>query len=129
MVSIKNLAKGHLPLSQKDIEKIALSVLGKKYEASIVIGGDALLKKLNEEYRQKEGTTNVLSFSLSPQSGEIFLNEKKIAREARDAGKKIKNHFAYIFIHALLHLKGMSHGSTMEKEEKKILARFSRITN
>ncbi len=129
MVSVRNLAKGRLPLSQKTITHIASSVLGSAYEASIVIAENSLLKKLNEEHRGKEGTTNVLSFSLTATSGEIFLNNKRIAEEARNAGKKIAPYFAYIFIHALLHLKGFTHGSTMETEEKKFLKRFSRITN
>jgi len=129
MVFIKNLVKKRLPLSPKKIKDIAVSMLGTKYEISIVVGGDALLKKLNVSYRKKKDTTNVLSFSLAPNLGEVFLNEKRIALEARISGKKVGEHFAYILIHALLHLKGFAHGSTMEREEKKILSRFSRITN
>jgi probable rRNA maturation factor len=128
MVSVRKVVNKRLPLSQAAIKQIAVSVLGKNYEASIVIAGDALLKKLNEAHRQKPGTTNVLSFSLTKTSGEIFLNEKKIALEARAAGKNVRLHFMYIFIHALLHLKGFTHGGTMENEEKKFLSRFSRIT-
>ncbi len=88
-------------------EEIKKKVLGKDFDLSVVMANDAMMKKLNETYRKKKGATDVLSFSLSKNMGEIFIN------------KKAKNP-DYLFLHSLLHLKGLNHGKKMEKEEKKI---------
>lgn len=92
---------------RKKWQKIKNSVLGKGYDLSAVFASNDLMKKLNETYRKKKGATNVLSFSLSPTLGEIFINKKAVNPD-------------YLFIHSLLHLKGSKHGKRMEKEEKKL---------
>jgi probable rRNA maturation factor len=90
-----------------DWKKIKDRVLGKDYDLSAVSASDALMKKLNKTYRKKKGSANVLSFPLSKKMGEIFIN--KNAKQ-----KKL------LFIHSLLHLKGLKHGKIMEREEKKL---------
>ena len=61
-------------------EKIANAVLGTKYELSLVICGDALARKMNHKYRKKSYKPNVLSFPLSKNEGEVFLNVRAAAR-------------------------------------------------
>lgn len=95
----------------KKWQKLKDNILGKKFDLSVVFADDNLLKKLNRKYRKKNKTTSVLSFPLSKQQGEIFLNKRY----------KRKKYLNYLFIHSLLHLKGYRHGTKMEKEEKKIL--------
>jgi len=87
--------------------EIKNQVLGKKFDLSVVMADANLMKKLNEIYRKKEGPTDVLSFSLSPTMGEIFISKKATQKD-------------YLFIHSLLHLKGLKHGKIMEKEEQKL---------
>jgi probable rRNA maturation factor len=121
--SITNKTKGKVPpLPFVDIKN---SVLGKKYSLSLVIAGDTLSRKLNKTYRNKDKPTNVLSFSLGDTEGEIFLNLKKAKAEAPQFSEKYKNFVGYLFIHGLLHLKGMDHGSTMENTERKIRRKFN----
>ncbi len=88
-------------------EKIKDKVLGKKYDLSVVMAPEAMMKKLNEVYRKKTGPADVLSFPLSPTMGEIFISKKATRPD-------------YLFIHSLLHLKGFRHGKKMEAEEQKI---------
>jgi len=91
--------------------KLKEKVLGKSYELSLVFVGKATSHKLNALYRDKDKPTNVLSFPLSKTSGEIFID------------LSFTDHSViFLFIHGLLHLKGMQHGATMEREEKKLLA-------
>ena len=92
---------------RKRWEEIKNLVLGKKFDLSVVLAGGAMMKKLNETYRKKKGPTDVLSFSLSPTMGEIFINKKASRKD-------------FLFIHSLLHLKGLKHGKIMEKEEQKL---------
>lgn len=97
--------------NDKDFRKIKNKILGSQYELSLVFTADPLIKRLNRTYRGVDKPTNVLAFPLSPTSGEIFINPSR----AKPFSAK------QLFIHACLHLKGMGHGDTMERAEKKLL--------
>jgi ssRNA-specific RNase YbeY (16S rRNA maturation enzyme) len=114
--SITNQTKR--PLPRGPFEKLKDKVVGKKYELSLVFIGNKDSHKLNLLYRGKDKPTNVLSFPLSKTSGEIFID------------LSFKEHSViFLFIHGLLHLKGMQHGATMEREEKKLLAHVQTLRN
>ncbi|KKU77157.1 MAG: putative rRNA maturation factor [Parcubacteria group bacterium GW2011_GWA2_47_7] len=99
-------------------------VLGKKYSLSLVVIGDKRSTTLNTRYRNKTYTPNVLSFPLDKHNGEIFMNLKQAKREHRARGESYEYFVALLFIHSMLHLIGMRHGSTMEQEEQALLASF-----
>jgi rRNA maturation RNase YbeY len=101
---------------KKEWQKIKDEVLGKDYELSLVFAENDLMKRLNERYRKKRGASEVLSFGLSEKMGEIFIN--------KNLKLKNKNYMDYLFIHSLLHLKGLKHGKLMKAEEEKILKKF-----
>ncbi len=109
---------------KKQFEKIASAILPKKYELSIVYADDKLSKYLNKKYRGKNYPANVLSFPLSKNSGEIFLNKKRISADAKKFGLSSKNCLAYMFIHGTLHLKGHQHSARMDAQEKRFLKMF-----
>lgn len=87
--------------------------------------GDTKSRTLNKRYRGKDKPTNVLSFPLDENTGEIFLNADAAAREARRGGISIQQHTVFLFIHGLLHLKGLKHGATMERLEQALVRRFA----
>lgn len=105
-------------------EAIAEKTLGKKYELSLVICGDELAQKMNREYRKKTYKPNVLSFPLSKNEGEIFLNVRCAERESRKFNVPLKERLALLFVHGCLHLKGLDHGKKMEAEERRLLKQF-----
>ena len=122
-VSITNTTKGrplYLPY-----RRLAAWVLPKNYALSIVIVGDKESRELNRRFRKKNTPANVLSFPLAATEGELFLNPRKAKRDAPAFGMPYKIFLAYLVIHGMLHLKGLSHGSTMEQAEKKLLKRLS----
>ncbi len=106
-------------------EKIARAVLGRHYELSLVICGDALARRMNITYRKKTYKPNVLSFPLTKKEGEIFLNMRQAEREAQQFGVSPRERLALLFVHGCYHLKGLSHGRTMEARERRILRAFS----
>jgi probable rRNA maturation factor len=119
---ITNTTYGKLPrLPFVDMKN---AILGKKYDLSLVVVGNVGSQKLNRLYRSKNKPTNVLSFSLSKNSGEIFLNLTAARREATFYDLRFTNFVGYLFIHACLHLKGREHGSRMEQAESKFLRKF-----
>ena len=113
-IGICNLTTGKLP--RLPFEHFKKAALEKNYILSLVFTDIKLAKKLNKTYRGKNKPANVLSFALTRESGEIFINLSIAKTPVR---------IARLFIHALCHLKGMRHGSKMESEERKILQSFS----
>ncbi len=120
-VSIRT--KGTLP--RVPFASIKEAILGEKYELSISFVGPTLSRTLNTTYRGKNKPTNVLSFALSKQSGEVVLCESVMKKEYKKFGMSYKKFVIFLLIHGMLHLKGYDHGSTMESEERKFLKKFS----
>ncbi len=100
--------------------KIKTEVLGEAYDLSFAFVTPVQMrkamkfKKLPPNELTKTQTSNVLSFPLSKKSGEILI--------CKAAAKPYT--VEYLFIHGLLHIKGMKHSDTMERAEDKLLKRF-----
>jgi len=92
--------------------------------------------ELNEKYRHKSGSTNVLSFPYQPTAemnlavwGDLVICAPVVAREAQQQQKPEQAHWAHMLIHGLLHLQGYDHqdqssADEMEALEIHILARL-----
>lgn len=74
--------------------------------------------------RGKDKSANVLSLPLSKNEGEIYIDLTEARKQAPLYKRDFKNFVTFLFIHALFHLKGLSHGSRMESEEKKVRRKF-----
>jgi probable rRNA maturation factor len=77
-------------------------------------------RALNRQFRKRDYATNVLSFH----SGDIVLCHPVVVREARDQGKSVRAHYAHLVVHGVLHLRGLTHGKTMERREIRLLRRM-----
>lgn len=121
-VDIMSTTKGKLP--NLPFQLMKNEVLGKDYSLSLAFIGDTRSHRLNKTYRKKDKPTDVLSFPLDDNSGEIFINKNAVLRERKLFGLNYTKLTAFLFIHGLLHLKGLDHGSTMEKEEKRLCKLF-----
>jgi probable rRNA maturation factor len=116
-ISIINQTKGKLP--RLPFMLIKNDILGKKYNLSIAFIGKTQSKKLNHLYRKINKPTNVLSFPLTKDSGEILLCPALIKTETKKFGRNFHELLGFLVIHGCLHLKGMKHSSTMERREEK----------
>lgn len=116
-LSISNQSKGKLPslplLSLKD------EILGKKYFLSIAYVSPSVSRKLNKTWRGKDKATNILSFELSKNSGELIICPSVVKKEIKNFEKNFTEFLGFLVIHGMLHLKGMAHGAIMEEEESK----------
>jgi probable rRNA maturation factor len=105
-------------------------------EATVVLGSDALLRRLNASYRGKDVPTNVLSFPFKPRAradreserylGDVVLAAETIAREAAERRLEPVQHVQHLVLHGLLHLIGYDHATEaqaveMERLETEIL--------
>lgn len=115
---------------------------------ALVFADDALLRRLNRDYRGTDRPTNVLAFALRDGVGEgggpaapavmpgdsaieplgdVLLARETVLREARQQGKPPEHHTAHLVVHGVLHLLGYDHQSeeeaaAMEALETAILA-------
>lgn len=110
-------------------EAIKNKILSERYELSLVFVGSRRMKELNTRYRKKPKTTNVLAFPLGRESGEIFMDLHVAKREAPERPMPYRRYVQYLYIHALLHLKGFDHTTPretkrMDKEEHQWLNAF-----
>lgn len=108
-------------------------------ELTIRIVGEQEMLALNNDYRGKPKTTNVLSFPVdlgeellgaleSNLLGDIVLCHPVIIAEAKQQNKSISAHYAHMVTHGVLHLSGYDHqdddsAERMEAFEKQILAK------
>ena len=93
--------------------------MGVPYELSIVFVTPAKIRTLNSTYRKKNVSTDILSFSLSKQSGELYISLPDVRKKASQFGLSSSDYFKYLFIHGLVHLKGFDHGKKMDALERK----------
>lgn len=105
-------------------EEMKRAVLGEAYELSVTAVGRERSRTLNRAYRGIDSPTDVLSFPIAENAGEIIFNIEEAKKEARKFGRTFENFIAFLFIHALVHLKGLDHGKKMEEEEEKIRKKF-----
>ena len=101
---------------------------------SVAILPDSRVKTLNRKYRRKDYATNVLSFPCenvrgerSAMLGDLAICPAVVAREAREQGKPVRDHFAHLTVHGTLHLIGYDHehvrdAEHMEAIERRVLA-------
>ena len=104
--------------------KLKNDILGKKYSLSIAYVNEKKSREINKKYRKKDKATNVLSFSLHENEGELVLCKMVIKREAKSSGKVFEEWLGFLVIHGMLHLKGLAHSSTMEKKENFYFEKF-----
>ena len=93
---------------------------------SVVLTGPECMKRLNDIYRGKDSSTDVLSFSAVEAHqeyvlGDVFINYDDVVKDTQ-VHEKSSRHLAHLVIHGFLHLLGYDHiededAEVMEKEE------------
>ena len=97
------------------------------------------MRQLNQQHRQIDKPTNVLSFPAYDMAGQqidgdtpallgdIVIAAETVVREADDMQIPVADHLIHLFVHGMLHLFGHDHiddelAETMETLEVKFLA-------
>ena len=101
-------------------------ILGKKYNLTLIFCTPKESQERNKKYRNKDYPTNILSFPLSKDEGEIYISLATARRDAKNFELTYNEFLHLLFIHGALHLKGYEHSSTMEELEDKHLKSFLR---
>lgn len=123
--SVTYKTKTALKVKSAVFESMKNDVLGKDYVLSLVFMGEKKAKILNSEYRNKDYATDILSFGIDTNEGEIIICPKVLEKKAKEFKRSLQNYLQFLFIHGLFHLKGMDHGSIMERQEIKIRKKYN----
>ena len=100
-------------------------------EVSVRVVDEAEMRQLNGDYRNRDTSTNVLSFPAGPigglpldapsSLGDIVVCAPVVAREAREQGKPAAAHWAHMLVHGTLHLLGYDHVEPEQADEMEAL--------
>lgn len=102
------------------------ALLGKSYDLTVIFCSPEESRLRNKTYRDKDYPTNILSFPLEKNEGEIYISLSTARKDAKKFEMSYHKFLHLLFIHGALHLKGHDHGSTMEGLEEKHLRTFFR---
>ena len=82
--------------------------MGHKHaKVGLAIISDEEMAELNQRYRKREGSTNVLAFPGDPPFlGDIAISLDTAEREAKECGFSLEEILDFYVIHGLLHLLG-----------------------
>ncbi len=124
---------GELP-SRAQVRRWVAAALEHPAEITVRIVDADEAQALNQDYRQKGYVPNVLTFEygeISPGvlGGDVMICAPVVEREAREQGKPLRDHYAHMTVHGVLHLQGYDHldpadADIMESREIAILKRF-----
>lgn len=110
----------------KDIKKIFNFISKEKnqsLETSIYICDSKKIKMLNEKYRNKKNSTDVLSFPHNEYEGkrlyigDVFINEDILEIQSKKINSDPITEFKFLSMHGILHLVGYNHMNKNEEEE------------
>ena len=92
---------------------------------NVAIVGTVRMKKTNYQFRKKNRTTDVLSFSniesfnpVSNQIGEVILCWPVLKKQAVEYGGTIDEEITRLLVHGILHLFGYDHEKNKQEELK-----------
>lgn len=100
---------------------------------SVLITDNEEIHKLNLEYRQKDAPTDVLSFPLFDQDGnldedelgDIVISLERAKVQAEEYNHSLKREVAFLTAHSMLHLLGYDH----ENGEQEMYVKQDEILN
>jgi len=111
---------GDLPAGLVERVERILALAGQPPEAelSLVICGDEEIAAINQQWLNRQGPTNVISFAqkegdgpaLNPEIlGDVVVSADTARREAAQHGLEPDEHLMRLIIHGILHILGYEH--------------------
>ena len=115
-------------------------------ELSLVLVSSSRMKELNSQFRGKDKTTDVLSFTLGEEGmppgaprclGDVILNVERCQEQAEERAAELGDsqygfleELTFLTVHGVLHLLGYDHeeeveAQDMEEKERELFAHFS----
>ena len=114
--------------------EVVVEARGRFFTVAFV--GDSRMKQLNEMFRGKRATTDVLSFPHEPDEfdpdkdnlGDIVISVEQAAKQAEENGLTLEGEIKQLILHGVLHLCGYDHETDdgeMNAKELKLRERLA----
>ena len=140
MIEVNYNAISELPNEEKLIKEVVSRVLEEEkvlpeVDVYITLTNNEEIHKINQEYRDVDRPTDVLSFPMYERDeiaglkndtddeiekilGDIIVSIEKVREQAEEYGHSFERELAYLVTHGMLHLLGYDH---MIEEEKAVM--------
>ncbi|PID27172.1 MAG: rRNA maturation RNase YbeY [Candidatus Cloacimonadota bacterium] len=107
---IKNQISIFADLYNREVDSLSISYIG-----------DENMIKLNNDYLNHEGSTDIITFDYSEEEsniidGELIICVDQAKRQARDYKVLLENELTRLLYHGLLHLEGFNDSTNEERE-------------
>jgi probable rRNA maturation factor len=79
------------------------------FTVSIAFVSAPVMRKANRIYRKKDRVTDVLSFHLAPDHGELLLYYGRARKQAQQMKHSVSDEITFLIVHGMLHLFGHDH--------------------
>jgi len=121
------------------IRRLLVSIGLPDAELSVLFVGDVAMRTLNRTYRNKDRTTDVLSFPMREGGfpkiqpdllGDIVISLPQAERQARADNSPVAEEIDRLLVHGLVHLLGYDHergpkeAARMSAKERRLLMRL-----
>ncbi len=94
----------------KQILKFVERIVGPRpYTISIAFVTSPAIRKTNRIYRKKDRVTDVLSFNLAADHGELLICYQQARKQAREMKHSVADEITFLIVHGILHLFGHDH--------------------
>lgn len=108
--------------------KLAKSIVLMGGILNVVFVNDKYIRALNKAYRDKDETTDVLSFEYGPDDlmGEVYVSVETAKHQAKELKHSLGDELIRLVVHGILHIHGYDHEEDddykeMLKVEKEVL--------
>ncbi len=121
MMPVYNVQR-KVPINKLAIEEFAKTLAaqaigGLERSFTVALVSDDRMKQLNEMFRGKSATTDVLSFPHEPDEfdpdknnlGDIVISAEQARKQAEENGLPLETEIKQLILHGLLHLCGYDH--------------------
>ena len=103
----------------------------KDCEISITFTDNENIRQLNNEFRNIDRETDVLSFPMDDDGddvvlGDVVISLEKAKSQAEEYGHSIEREISFLCVHSCLHLLGYDH-ETSEEDEKEMFMKQHEI--
>lgn len=120
MIEVVNRQRKHkldLKHWQEFVDAATKLVAAPSQSVTVAFVSDRAMRDLNRIWRQRTGTTDVLSFPAGPPDipgeeptlGDVVISVDRAAEQARQNGLTLENEIEQLVLHGLLHLWGYDH--------------------
>lgn len=124
--NLRTSAPGH-------ISKKHLKIISERGSIELMFVGNKKIQELNQQFRDKDAATDVLSFPLifdgedvnfppdfgqeTFELGEIVISLEKAKEQALDFGHSLDREIAFLFVHGVLHVLGFDHITKAQEKD------------